>query len=46
MLARACFLTTASKTALFNTVRNIKSIAGMSKFDLPNRLKGSEKSVW
>lgn len=46
MLARVCFLTIASKAASFNTVRNIQNIAGMSKFDLPNRLKGSEKSVW
>lgn len=46
MLARVCFLTTASKIASFNTVRNIRNTAGMSKFDLPNRLKGNEKSVW
>lgn len=46
MLARICFSTTASKIASFNTVRNIGSIAGMSKFDLPDRLKGNEKSVW
>lgn len=46
MFARICFPATASKIASFNTVRNIRSIAGMSKFDLPSRLKGSEKSVW
>ncbi|EGI61832.1 Kynurenine--oxoglutarate transaminase 3 [Acromyrmex echinatior] len=42
MLTRVCFLT-ISKTVSVNTVRNI---TGMSKFDLPNRLKGNEKSVW
>ncbi|XP_050457883.1 kynurenine aminotransferase-like [Cataglyphis hispanica] len=46
MLGRFCFLTIASKTASFNTARNIRSISRMSKFDLPNRLKGNEKSVW
>lgn len=42
MLTRVCFLAT-SKTVSYSTVRNI---AAMSKFDLPNRLKGNEKSVW
>ncbi|XP_014482843.1 PREDICTED: kynurenine--oxoglutarate transaminase 3 isoform X2 [Dinoponera quadriceps] len=46
MLTRAYFLATASKVTSFNTLRNIRNISEMSKFDLPARLKGSEKSVW
>ncbi|XP_032667445.1 kynurenine--oxoglutarate transaminase 3 isoform X2 [Odontomachus brunneus] len=46
MLTRAYFLARANKIPSFNTVRNIRSIAEMSKFDLPARLKGNEKSVW
>ncbi|XP_011135040.1 kynurenine--oxoglutarate transaminase 3 isoform X2 [Harpegnathos saltator] len=46
MLMRACFLATTSKITSFSAVRNIRSVAEMSKFDLPARLKGNEKSVW
>ncbi|XP_011705306.1 PREDICTED: kynurenine--oxoglutarate transaminase 3-like, partial [Wasmannia auropunctata] len=45
MLTRVCFLAT-SETVSFNTVRNVRSTAEMSKFDLPDRFKGNEKSVW
>lgn len=47
MLARFCNSETVKASISLYSLRNIRSYSvGMSKFELPDRLKGNEKSVW
>lgn len=47
MLARISISGISKAKVSLSTIRNIQSYSAvMSKFDLPDRLKGNEKSVW
>ncbi|XP_061928982.1 kynurenine aminotransferase isoform X1 [Apis cerana] len=46
MFIKVNFSTTSKISYTLSTLKNIQKSVVMSKFDLPDRLKGNEKSVW
>lgn len=46
MFIKVNFSTTSKISYSLSTLKNIQKSIMMSKFDLPDRLKGNEKSVW
>lgn len=46
MFIKVNFSTTSKISYTLSTLKNIQKSVVMSKFDLPDRLKGTEKSVW